>query len=778
MKITRLLCLAGLLAGATCGWAVPIVHNYDLKNVLWKLSFSMDRGTILGEVTNTVTMLEDSPEVEFHSSDLTILDVFVNGKEAGFHVTEGKLAVTLPSSHVAGKTLKIRTLYKGSPVSGLYFVPAAHAFPAKTGMIYTQGQGEDNHYWLPTYDYPDDKATTECFVTVPAKWTAVSNGKLMDVANSGNTRIFHWKMDQPYSTYLITLVAGEYVRGGDTWHGIPVDYYVPPGLEAQGKASFAVTSKMIDSYSRLTGVDYPYAKFAQEVVGDFMFGGMENVTAVTQTIRTLHAAGTEPLNDSTYLVAHELAHHWFGDLITCRTWEHSWLNEGFATTLPMYYIRETRGLDAFDMSRYRNFEGAVDTFGSRGRKDVPGEAGSVKTISMGSVYDGGSSRILMLMHKLGGSVFWHGIHEFLETYKFQPVTTAQFFEVMSRISRQDLSEFEKQWFHTAATPSLTATVVDGDLIVDQYQPYYTLDIPVWILDGTTWVKKGFHIEGAQSKLHLGELAGKPLLIDPEVWTPMELRYGMPYSDKDVSSLYANAPNVASKARIISELFDYISVNQRIAIGQGEKYFDLLTVMAPHIGQDGIPFLLHLTHHSDVRVVNAAVVALGHLKPTPEVQARLKDLSERHPNETLRERAMQARLSTTDDISVANEAWAMKAFDDGFIVMALDWWGTHDANAARTMSLQVLKNPGSEPLRVAAIKVLGVVKDLPGETAVFKALQKVAIETSYAARNAAVKSLGLLGNPDALPTLQKIAAHAPNGIKGSAAAAIEVLKKTP
>src|SRR6201999_993145 len=120
------------------------------------------------------------------------------------------------------------------------------------------------------------------------------------------------------------------------------------------------TPKMIDLYSKLTGVDYPWPKFTQETVGDFMFGGMENVSAVTQTIRTLHPASVEPLRDSTYLVAHELAHQWFGDLITCQTWEHTWLNEGFATTLPTFWNRSVRGKDAFDMDCYNNFQGVFE----------------------------------------------------------------------------------------------------------------------------------------------------------------------------------------------------------------------------------------------------------------------------------------------------------------------------------------------------------------------------------------------------------------------------------
>ncbi len=776
MKICRILLSAMLTGCVGAAFAAPIRHNYDLKNVLWKLSISMERGTISGEVTNSVILREPSESVQFHCSQLVVSRVTVNGRPANFKTNDDKLTVNLGLQIPAGKKLDVRAIYSGKPTTGLYFVPASRAFPAHTGMIYTQGQGEDNHFWVPTYDYPDDKATTECFVTVPNTWTAISNGKLLGVMPEGKDRVFHYKMDQPYSTYLISLVAGPYVKHQDQWHGIPVEYYVPPGLEKQGKASFGDTPKMIDLFSEITGFDYPYAKFAQEVVGDFMFGGMENVTCVTQTIRTLHAAGTEPVNDSTYLVAHELAHHWFGDLITCRTWEHSWLNEGFATTLPLFYTRATRGQDAFDLERYNNLEGAVDSIGSRGRSDVVGTAGSLPSINMGSVYAGGSSRIMMLYQMMGEKTFWNGISRFLKKYQFQPVTTREFFDVMEATSTLNLEPFLKQWYYTSSTPSLTATVSEGSLVVTQLQPYYKLELPVWIRSGKQWTKKTLDLQGQSSSLALGDLAGKPLLIDPEAWIPMELHYAIPYSDQDVLELYRNAPNAAQKARIIAGMFDSISLGQRIAIGHSEKIPGLLQMVASHIGQEGVSYLFELSHSSDAKVVNAAVAALETLKQSDNVLQRLREISKASPNEAIREHAMQGLLNWNTDAKFAQSVWGMKAFDDGYRKMALEWWGTSNADEARARCLAILKNPDSEPLRVTAIQVLGRVKEKEGEHKVFAALASVAMETSYAARIAAINSLAQLGDKSVTPLLKSIIGHAPGGVQGTAQAAIDHLAK--
>ncbi|MDR3691426.1 MAG: M1 family metallopeptidase [Fimbriimonas sp.] len=785
LRSFRILPVLALLATVCLAGAAEVKHNYDLKNVLWRLSFSMTDGTIAGDVTNTVTMTEDSPTVQLSCSELNITATSVNGVIATFTNNDDVLTITLPKPAHKGDTLDVRSIYTGAPVNGLYFVPASRASPAHTGMIYTQGEGEDNHYWLPTYDKPDDKATTECYVTVPPTWTAISNGKLIGEQTTGEGKVFHYKMDQPYSTYLISLVAGEYVEGKDHWHDIPVSYYVPPGLEREGKASFGNTPMMIDYYSKLTGVDYPYAKFAQDTVGDFMFGGMENVTCVTQTIRTLHALGTEPVNDSTGLVAHELAHHWFGDLITCQTWEHTWLNEGFATNLPVYLDREMHGKDAFDMDRYGSFEGAVDSIGSRNRKDVPGTVGSVPTVTMGSPYAGGCSRLLMLMHMLGEPTFWKGVHEFLEKYKFQPATTDEFFEVMSKVSKVDLAPFAKQWFHSAATPSLTVAIAGADLDITQLQPYYTLDLPVWFLEtpvqttlfsAPTWTKKLVHVSGADTKVKIGDLAKSPCLVDPEAWTAMELKYAAPYTTDQIMQLYKNAPNIAEKARLIDEFYKALPLPQRLIIGRTERNVALQQKLAHETTQDAIALLSEYAANPDKRVVNAAVIALGALNPDPKLKARVQAIADKDSNESVREHATQALLNWSTDDKLAQKAWKMHAFDDGYRQMALNWWAQHSADLARTTSLDVLKSPDSEPLRVTALQVLGTVKERPGEHAVYDALITVAKETSFSARRTAINSLAQLGNKAAIPVLQPFTQHGPGGIRGAASAAIATLSK--
>jgi aminopeptidase N len=764
-------CLA--ILAATAQAAPPTVnHDYDLKNVLWNLRVDPDAHTLQGDDTNTVTLNEDTPTLQFHSRNLQISQVTVNGQAAQFNTDNDILTVTLPNPGHKGDTLDVRSIYTAAPKTGFYFVDPAHAFPAKTGMVYTQGEGEDNRNWLPTYDLPDDKSTAECFVDVPGSWNAISNGKFMGAEAKGDRKVFHWKMDQPFSTYLISLVAGPYVEGKGSWHGIPVSYWVPPGLADEGKLSFGNTPKMIDLYSHLTGVDYPYAKFSQETVGDFTVGGMENITAVTQMIRTLHLANTDPINDSTYLVAHELAHQWFGDLVTCRTWEHMWLNEGFATFMPTMLDRNWHGQDLFDLDRYNNFEGAIDSIGSRNRKDVPGEIGSVPTVNMGSPYPGGASRIVMLMHKLGEQPFWKAINTYLETYKFQPATTDDFFQVVGKSSGQDLGDFERQWYHTAATPSLRVSVEGQDLIVKQLAPYYHFDLPVWFLDKGGFVKQTIHVDGPESRLRVPNLVLDPVLLDPECWTVMELAYDVDNDADSVARLYGAAPNVAGKARIIAELFSRLPVQKRIEIAKAERFNNLVGMIAQGLGKPGEDYLVSLTHRGDVRLANTAVEALGKFAQIDATRVRLDEIATTSPNEAVREHALRSLLAQSDDPKLADRAWATHAFDDGFRVMAIEWWAKHDPEKARAVSLQVLGGTEDDPVRIAACQALGTVK---GDQKVCDALIKVATENSYRARLSAIRALGSLGNPAAIPVLEGFTKYEPGAVLGTAGASLKQLR---
>src|SRR4029077_13269285 len=200
---------------------------------------------------------------------------------------------------------------------------------------------------FPCHDAPNERATTEVIATVPRGFTAVSNGRLLRKTGKGNTATFHWRQDIAHAPYLVTLAVGRFREIKDRWRNRPVTYYCEAGREADARRAFGKTPRMMEFFSRFIGVPYPYAKYAQVAAADFIYGGMENTSATTQTDSALLDQRVSIDYSSDELVAHELAHQWFGDYLTCKDWSHAWLNESFATYFDALFKRFDKGEDEF-----------------------------------------------------------------------------------------------------------------------------------------------------------------------------------------------------------------------------------------------------------------------------------------------------------------------------------------------------------------------------------------------------------------------------------------------
>lgn len=766
------LVLLSALAGAQHNKRLPRV--YDLKNVEWHLSFDETLGTIQGRVVNTLSPLKAATkQIWFDSAKLKIQQVLVNGVRAKFTEEPERLVVTLPRPEGPKDTLAVSISYTGRPEAGIYFVPAARAFPAHSSVVYTQGEMEDTHYWIPTYDYPDDKATSVSYVTVPSSYTVIANGKLVKVIASGSTKTVVHRMDQPHSTYLISLVTGQFSVGDDgSFKGKPVRWNVPVGLEPMGKAAFGGTDRMIAFYSKLTGIDYPYAKFDQSAVPDYMFGGMENITAVTQTIQALFPPESAPVSDAEGLVLHELAHQWFGDLITCASWPHAWLNEGFATFLPSFYVREAHGQEAYDISRYGTLQGGFGSAMGEQRPVVWTGYEEPIDIFGGTIYPGGASRMFVLMHWLGEEKFWKAIHNYLQEYGYKPVTTPQFFASMSKSTGVDLTTFMNEWLYRKELPRLTVSRVGTDVVIKQTAPYFTLDLPVWVLNGKEWVKKSVHSAGAEVRLPLGALAGKPLLVDPEVFLLGSIDYSFPVSAEEYMSIYRNAPNAAAKMRLEQKMFGVLNPAQVLELAKTETNSQLLRELVPHVRDEA--YLLGLLNSDDQQLVATVVSSFGRSPLSPAVAAALRAKFESSSNLEVRQRALGVLLSNTPDDALAERAWHMPSYNEAFRATALDYYVAHKPEEAREMALGVLDHPDSERLRVHAIEVLGGLKDKKGERRVFNALARVAQERSFGARSSAIRALASYGDKAAIPILQPITTHSLHFMRRGAQAAIRQL----
>jgi aminopeptidase N len=729
---------------------------YDLQNVAWRLSFDETLGTIDGDVTNTLIPLKVGlKEVWFDSDKLNIKQAWVNGKAARFRTSDEKVYVTLPKVSGPKDKLDVRLIYNGRPEAGIYFIPASRAFPAKTSVVYTQGEMIDTRSWIPTYDWPDDKATFDAFVKVPSNYLVISNGKMIGSKPAGNMKVVHYRMANPMSTYLISLVTGQYTQGDDGKYGnVPVRWNVPVGLEAMGKATFGGTDKMVDVFSEITGFPYPYAKFDQSAVPDYMFGGMENITAVTQTIDALFPPEAAPVASAEGLVLHELAHQWFGDTVTCPSWEHAWINEGWATFLPHFYTRVAHGKDAYDLDRYNTLQGGyASTIGENRPVVWTGYEEPIDEFG-GSIYGGGATRMFWLMYTLGEDKFWKALTNYLNDYKYKNVTTEMFFDSFSKSSGVNFDTFRRQWFYTAAMPQITVKRDGKDLLINQKAPFFDLPLPVWILNGRTWEKKRVFSNNASTRLPLGDLAGKPVLLDPEVYLAASITYDYPISADEYIAMYRNAPNAAAKARMGEKMVSALSTEQIEMIAREERSERLFEQIIPLLKNES--YLLEITQSENPKFVNAAATALGAAGRVSDVAAvRLRQLLETHPNIIVKQTAMRSLLNNVKDDALADRAWGMPSFNEDFREAALGYYIRNDKDTARELALGVMAHPNSEDLRRFCIQSLGNMKDKPGDRRVFNALVKVAQERSFGARTDAINALGAYGDKAAVPILKPI-----------------------
>ncbi len=430
-------------------------RDYDLQNARIELRFDLDQRQVIGQVTHTLTMLKDGlRELDFDSVGLTILSARLDGNDAHFSTGEAKVRVDLGRASKAGEKHEVIIRYQGTPKKGLHFVLPNKSYSAQPKEIWTQGEAEETRYYIPIYDYPNDRTTTEMIVTVPRDWVTVSNGKLESVVDAGQgMRTWSWRQSQPISTYLISLVAGEFDESKKTWRNIPVDYRVPRGEAGRIEPTFARTPEMLGFFSDRLGVPYAWDKYDQTAVDQFMLGGMENVSATTLTARNLlhPALAQETLEGSDGLISHEMSHQWFGDLVTCKDWANLWLNEGFATFMATLWEEHHYGADNAAYSRWR---AQAAWWRQRRLFDVPIVTHEFRN-SMeyaGNIYGKAGLVLQMLRGELGDETFFHALQHYLEVNRLQNVATADLIKAIEESAHVSVDRFFDEWIYGAGAP--------------------------------------------------------------------------------------------------------------------------------------------------------------------------------------------------------------------------------------------------------------------------------------------------------------------------------------
>ena len=438
------------------------VQTFDAQHYAIRVSFDRTKKKVFGDTTVSLKPLKaDFKTVELDAVGLSFETVKLDpsGIDLRYVTPKGKIVITLDKTYGPADTISLRLKYTTTdPSKGVYFRSASDDHSAQ---IWTQGEAEEARYWFPCFDFPSDKATTEEYLTVPKGQTVIGNGELIGkTENADGTETWHYKMPVPHSTYLVSFVIGEYSRVDDSYNDIPLGFYIYPGREATARRAFGDTKKMMAAFEELTGVKFPYNKYDQTVVADFQFGGMENITATTMSDMEIFFADVDFLREAvvTDLVSHELAHSWFGDLVTCKNWAELWLNEGFATYMEAAYREKMVGREDYMRkidSDAKDF--LTDDATSRKRHALFNvRAGDVNSLfdNPSITYHKGGAVIHTLREQVGTDAFWKAVNIYLNRYKFANVESTDLKAAMEEASGQNLDWFFDQWVYGAGAPKL------------------------------------------------------------------------------------------------------------------------------------------------------------------------------------------------------------------------------------------------------------------------------------------------------------------------------------
>ena len=711
-------------------------------------------------------------------------------KKLGFETIGGRLIIDLGQVVQPGKSSSVIVDYEArQPAQGIYFISPDKANPQKPVQVWTQGQDQDAHYWFPCIDYPNAKATTEVIATVPAQFFVLSNGALVSTTanKSAKTKTYHWKMDTPHVTYLVSCVAGEFSGHTDTVGDVPVSYYVVPGREADGARSFGKTPKMVKFFADRIGVAYPYSKYAQIAVCDFIFGGMENTTATTQTDTTLHDARAHLDFSSDPLVAHELAHQWFGDLLTCKDWSHAWLNEGFATYFEALFREFDQGPDEFDYYRLHMAERYFDEDNREYRRPIVTNV-YTEPIELFDrhLYEKGACVLHTIRRTLGDELWWRSIHRYVADHKFDNVETVDFIRAIETTTGRNMLPFFDQWVFKGGHPAFRVSYQwDGAtksavVRIEQTQdtndgtPVFTIPVTVAFVSGTAERRFTANIEQKEQTFTFA-LERRPdmFCFDPdgdmlktvELQVPLEMLIRQSQAERNLSAridairALANSPT--------SDVVEALS-----SILAGRAFWGVKARAAHALGiirsERAASALVKARKVDHPKARRAVARALGEFRGDEACDA-LAPMLAKDPSYFVESEAATAIGKTRSKKAYALLVKALDkdSYDD--VIRSGVMRGFAELEDERAIPLVFSWTEYGKPpfAREAAIRALGKLGH--GNTKVRAQLVDLLNDKNFYTRLAAVSALQALHEPDAIEVLNRLASQDVDGRLKSAAA---------
>lgn len=772
----------------------------DIQHMTLRLKVDPTRKWIEGAVTYRVEALR--PQVAQWvldaGPDLEVRRVAGGQGDLSFQRDGERLVLRWPTPLAMGQTDEVTIEYQGRPSKGLYFVgPDVH--PGWPVQVWSQGEAEDNHFWFPTHDFPNERFTTEAYWTVPKPLMAVANGALVDVQDSpdGRWRTYHWRESVPHVPYLVSVVVGEFRKVEDRFEDIPVEYYVPVAFtEADARRSFGKTPAVMAFFSERLGFRYPYEKYAQTAIYNFQYGGMENISATTVWVETLHDERAHLETRSDGLVAHELAHQWFGDLLTCKSWAHIWLNESFAILMAAVWAEHDEGRDAYDWERLDWF----DTYLRQSQEYLRPIVWNVYTYPDDMFdrhsYEKGALVLHMLRTLLGEELFWKGIRHYVRTHAYQTVETSDLRQALEEVSGMALDGFFDPWVYHAGHPKLRIDArwdpERGELVL-QVEQRQTLSpwVPLFRIPTQVHIVTDAGAESHDVLIHQAShefrfpLRQKPrmVLLDPgrhwlteQEWDKStdEWVYQLKHAESVLDRVMA--------ARALGARGDAGAVAALAAALSKEKFYGVRMEIAEALGKTksraAVDALVQALQDPDARVRRAAVNALGELEAVPAAAARLQALYDREPAYGVRAAIIRTLVRWEKERAWTWIQRGLREPSHGDQIQAAALRALKDLAKARPREVRDLLREWARPgkpiyARVAAVQTLAELD--PNDQELTQFLESFTQDPVYRVRAATIRAVGARKHERSREVLQRVARTEPdNRLRTNALRSIERL----
>lgn len=775
-------------------------RSYDTEHIRLDFKIDFSKESLRGRCTTHLRAITNNAgEMIFDAVHFKIFGVKWNGKKTKFEYKDEKLKVSPLGKSKQGDKVLIEVEYETvKPKLGLYFIKPTKQYPKNPTQLWTQGEDEYARYWFPCFDAPHERTTTEVVATVPYGFTAISNGALIKTTHqkSAKTSTFHWLQKIPHATYLVTLTVGRFAEIKDKWRNIPVLYYSEKGKEDQAQRAFGKTPKMLEFFSKFIGVNYPYAKYAQIAAADFIYGGMENTSATTQTEYALLDERVSLDYTSDELVAHELAHQWFGDLLTCKSWAHAWLNESFATYFDALFKRHDRGQDEFAYAIRNNAEEYFSEDKERYRRSIVTQLFRRPSDMFDRhLYEKGSVVLRMLHHILGEELFCKSIKTYVQDHKAQVVETVDLINSIEKATGRNMRRFFDQWVFGAGHPEYRLRAWwdsrKKEIFIRTVQTnVHGNDIPVFQIETeflflTSQGEKREKVKlTKKSHLFHFKLSESPsmVLFDPD--HILLKKADFPKSEKWLLTQLVKDKNPIGRIEAAQALAKLGGLKNAYALNSvllKDSFWAVRAEVARLMGtfklRETAELLLSsldsVDHPKVRRAIYSGLKSLKDLSMAEEIERRFR----KEPSYFVEAEGWSAMgvLQHPQALEILKEGLQRDSWNDVIRTAALEGVAALKSKDHLPMVISYTKPGHHQRLRMAAIRCLISFGSIDDE--IQNRLLELTQDSFLLVQIAAVRGLHLIGDERAIPTLQKLTTGDRDGrLKRLSEEAIEKIKK--